>query len=73
MTETRIGSTREFGERLSIRLGFDGAKSCNSTDGDTCESLLEKLHEAQADETVVLSNVELALIVILERICREVA
>lgn len=67
----RIGSPREFGDRISLRLDFDGFKSCNSTDGDTCESLLEKLHEAQADESVILSNVELALIVILERICGE--
>lgn len=73
MTETRVGSTREFGDRIALRRDFDGAKSCNSTDGDTCESLLEKLHEAQADETVIPSNVELALIVILERICGEVA
>lgn len=40
----------------------------NSTNGVTCESLLDDLHATQAKDNVILSPTEKALIVILERI-----
>ena len=61
-----VRSNIEFGDRKFL-LGSE-LPSDNSTDALTCESLLEMLHEAQSDSKTVLSSVELALVVILERI-----
>lgn len=64
-----VPAAMEFGSSLK-ELGYHSLsiKSDNSTDGVTCESLLDDLHAAQAKGSVILRSTEKMLIVILERI-----
>jgi len=66
-----VSSRMRFGSPLRGMGYGPEVKADNSTDGVTCESLLDDLRAAQAKDNVILGPTEKALLVILERIVGE--